>query len=149
MTASADALLRQARLVSDGQDYRILRLPPQAITLAAGVLAEVGQPFAALIVDKDEVTLLLPEEAVSAFDSRLRRAQMSEEMYRLITLDVRLDPDLVGFIARIADILAAEGIPILSAAAYSRDHILVPAQDFDKAIQALRQFQKESVEAWK
>jgi len=149
MTASADALLRQARLVSDGQDYRILRLPPQAITLAAGVLAEVGQPFAALIVDKDEVTLLLPEEAVSAFDSRLRRAQMSERIYRLITLDVRLDPDLVGFIARIADILAAEGIPILSAAAYSRDHILVPAQDFDKAIQALRQFQKESVEAWK
>ncbi|MDE2855606.1 MAG: ACT domain-containing protein [Chloroflexota bacterium] len=149
MIASADALLRQARLVSDGQDYRILRLPPQAITLAAGVLAEVGQPFAALIVDKDEVTLLLPEEAVSAFDSRLRRAQMSERIYRLITLDVRLDPDLVGFIARIADILAAEGIPILSAAAYSRDHILVPAQDFDKAIQALRQFQKESVEAWK
>jgi len=149
MTASADALLRQARLVSDEQDYRILRLPPQAITLAAGVLAEVGQPFAALIVDKDEVTLLLPEEAVSAFDSRLRRAQMSERIYRLITLDVRLDPDLVGFIARIADILAAEGIPILSAAAYSRDHILVPAQDFDKAIQALRQFQKESVEAWK
>ncbi len=149
MTALADALLRQARLISDERDYRMLRLPPQAITLAAGVLAELGQAFAALIVDKDEVTLILPEEAISFFDSRLRRAAVSEQTYRLITLDVQLDPDLVGFIARIAEILAAEGIPLLSVAAYSRDHILVPAQDFDKAMQALHQYQKESVTAWK
>jgi hypothetical protein len=149
MTQSADEVLRQSKLYSDERDYRILRLPPKAITLAAGILAEVGLPFAALIADKDEVTLLLPDEAISAFDARLHRAQMSEQNYRLITLDTQLNPDLVGFIARIAEALAAASIPILSFAAYSRDHILVPSTAFDRAIGALRELQMDNVQAWK
>ena len=149
MTSSVDELLRQAELYSDGQDYRILRLPPTAITLAAGIVAEIGQPFAVMIVDKDEVTLLLRDEAVSAFGSRLRRAQISEQNYRLITIDVQLKPDLVGFIARIAEALAAAGISILSFAAYSRDHFLVPAEAFDRALQVLRELQANGAQAWK
>ena len=143
MTQSAAEALRQATLYCDDRDYRILRLPPTAITLAAAALAEVGEPFAALIADKDEVTLLLPDEAIAAFEARLRRAQRSAQSYRLITIDAQLQPDLVGFIARIAQALAAAGIPILTFAAYSRDHVLVPTSRLDQALLALRALQME------
>ena len=144
MPQTADEVLRQTALYSDERDYRILRLPPNAITLAAGALAEVGAPFSALIADKDEVTLLLPDDALAAFAARLRLAHKSEQRYRLITLDAQLPPDLVGFIARVSQALADAGIPILTFAAYSRDHILVPSNRFDRALVALRELQEDS-----
>jgi len=141
MSQSVDDVLRSASLYSDGQRYRILKLPPNAITLAAGLVAEIGRPFCAFIVDKDEVSVIIPAGAVAAFDTRLRAASVSDETYRLITLEAVLDPHLVGLLARIADALATAGIPILTFAAYSRDHIFVPQDHFDKAILALQTLQ--------
>jgi hypothetical protein len=59
--------LRAATLYSDDVTYIMVSLPAAAITAAAGVLAEISEPFAALIADKDEVTLVLTadEAAVS------------------------------------------------------------------------------------
>lgn len=145
MNRTVHQVLRGAELYSDGRPYRVVKLPPNAITLAAGVMAEAGLPFCAMIVDKDEVTLVMPEEARKACDARLRRAEVSDREYRLITFEAVLDPGLVGFIARIAEALAAVDIPLLTFAAYSRDHIFVPADDFDKALDALRGLRAESV----
>ncbi|MYE26058.1 MAG: ACT domain-containing protein [Chloroflexi bacterium] len=144
MSQTVDDVLRSAKLYSDGRLYRLVKLPQRAITLAAGIVAEIGRPYCALIVDKDEVTLLMPDEARADFRARLRQAQASERAYRLITLDLALDPELVGLIARLAAALAAVDIPILAFAAYSRDHLLVPAEDFDKAMRALSNLHKES-----
>ena len=144
MSQTRDEVLGALKLVSDGRLYRILRLPPQAITLAAGVVAEIGLPFCALIADQDEVSLMLPAEALPAFGARLRLAESSERDYRLITLDVTLEADLVGFIARIAEALASAGIPILTYAAFSRDHVFVRAADFEAAMRTLDALAKES-----
>ena len=141
MSQSVDDILRGASLYSDGQLYRLLKLPPNAITLAAGVVAEIGQPFCALIVDKDEVSLMIPAEAQMAYAARLREAIASEVEYRLITLEAALEPDLVGLLALIAKELAAAGIPILSVAAFSRDHFFVRQADFDEAMLTLRSLQ--------
>ncbi len=144
MIQTVDDVLRSVNLYSDGRLYRLLKLPPSAITLAAGIVADIERPYCALIVDKDEVTLLMPDEARADFRARLRQAEASEQAYRLITLDVALAPDLVGLIARLAAALAAVEIPILAFAAYSRDHLLVLAEDFDKAMRTLSDLQKES-----
>lgn len=142
MTQSAEQILGAAELYSDDAEYRILRLPANAITLGAGVVAEANLPFSALIADKDELTLLLPEAACQAFSRRLRYAQVSEQSYRLITFEAELEPTLVGFIAQVSAALAAARIPILSFAAFSRDHIFVPAEDFQRALDALRALQE-------
>jgi len=142
MSQSVDDVLRCASLYSDGQLYRILRLPPKATTLAAGVVAEIGLPYCALIADKDEVSLMIPDDALTVYSARLREASVSEEEYRLITLEAVLEPELVGLIARIAQALASAGIPILTFAAYSRDHIFVSNDNFDQAMLTLQNLQK-------
>ncbi|MCU0511899.1 MAG: ACT domain-containing protein [Anaerolineae bacterium] len=137
-------VLAQAQFYSDEGQYRVVKLPARGITAAAGVLAEVGEAFMALIVDKDEVTLVLDDEACTEYARRLYDAVYSDKVYRLITLDVVLDFDLVGLMAHLSAALAAAGISILPLAAYSRDHLLVPLERFDDALAVLRRLQAQS-----
>ena len=146
MRQTVDEALRGAALYTDGQAYRLLQLPPSAMTMAAGVLAEAALPFSALLADKDEVTLLLPDAACQEFARRLRHAEIGEQVYRLITFDIALEPTLVGFMARVSGALAQAGIPILTYAAFSRDHIVVRAQDFDASMRALKALQQAAAQ---
>ncbi len=144
MTKTAEEVLRNIPIYSDEQDYRLLQLPANAITLAAGTVAKARLPFSAIIVDKDEVSLLLPEAACQEFRGRLRQTHTSQQVYRLITFDAPLEPSLTGFIALVSEALAEADIPILTYAAYSRDHIFVPAEHFDSALETLRKLQQDS-----
>jgi hypothetical protein len=137
MSQTVEQALSQAKFYSDGVDYTFLGLPAAAITAAAGVLASIGEPFAALIVDKDEVTLMIPADALQEFKWRLPGHIKGNTLYRLITIDVVLEPDLVGFMARVSAALAAEAITIMPFAAYSRDHLLVPSEKFELAMKTL------------
>jgi hypothetical protein len=138
MSQTVETALHAAKLYTDDQLYRLIRLPARGVVAAAGVLAEINEPFGAVIIDKDEVTLVIPDEAVTDFARRLHGHSTSTTAYRLITLDVELEPTLVGFMARIAAALAAQSVSLLPFAAFSRDHLLVPADQFDKAWAALK-----------
>lgn len=142
MQTVSDAL-RAATLFSDGHDYKLIRLPPQAITVAAGVLAEISEPFSALIVDKDEVTLVICVDDFEQYAKRLSENVVSVETYRLITFDVELEPTLIGFMARISHALADSGVTIMPFAAYSRDHLLIPATSFDEAMRVLENLRQQ------
>ena len=143
MTVSAKELLAAIPLYTDGQLYRVLHLPPSAAMAAAGVLAQMREPFSALIVDKDEVTLVIAEDLLEEYARRLKEREVSEP-YRLITFDGALEPTLIGFIAAISKALADAGVPILPLAAFQRDHILVPAAQFEAAWSALQTLQQRS-----
>jgi hypothetical protein len=135
-------LIAKTPLFSDGEAYLMIKLPASAITVAAGIVAEIGDPFAALIIDKDEVSLVVPHEAVDEFGTRLRGHVASSMRYRLITFDIELPHDIVGYLAPITTALAAAGISILAFAAYTRDHVLVPEDRYADAlrvIEALKQ----------
>lgn len=144
MSQTPQSALDDSELYSDDTDYRLVQLPANGITLAAGIVAEAALPFSALLADKDEVTLLLPQKICEEFSGRLGRATISEQRYRLITFDAPLEPALVGFMAIISACLSDADIPILSFAAYSRDHIFVPTCHFERAIQALENLQGQS-----
>lgn len=132
-----EALLKKTDLYTDDIIYSIVKLPPVAITVAAGILAEIGEAFSALIVDKDEVTLVIPADAIADFSTRLRDYIPSPKNYRLITLDIVLDFSVIGFMAHISRALAEANISILPFAAFSRDHLLVSVDDFDNAWRVL------------
>lgn len=141
MTLTLEQAIKSAVLYTDEVDYRIVRLPARAVTAAAGVLAEAAEPFGSLLIDKDEVTLILAAEDLAAFARRLPGHTASDTAYRLLTLDVVLDFPLVGFMARVSGALAAAGVSVMPYAAYSRDHLLIPAEQFDAAAAALRALQ--------
>lgn len=136
----AREFFQQAKLYTDDQEYVMLSLPARGIMLAAGILAEVGDPFGAVIADKDEVTLIIPSDLVHEFENRLPEYQTSEPM-RLITFDVALPMNLIGFMAFVAQLLADAKVSIIPLAAYQRDHLLVSAAQFEQAWQALQKAQ--------
>lgn len=138
MSQTVAEALKSAELYSDDYDYRLIKLPANAIIAAAGVVAQAGNPFTALLVDKDEVTLMLEDEDYHEYQKRLIDHQVSETRYRLITLDVELDPTLIGFMAQISAALADANISILPFAAFSRDHLFVSSDDYDAAIMTLQ-----------
>lgn len=129
--------LARATIVADERPYTFVRLHPRAITTAASIIAETGDPFCALIVDQHEVSLVIPSEAYEDFIPRLRDHTANPERYRVITIDVELPPDLVGFMAAVSAALAQAGIPIMPYAAYSRDHLMVPERFLPEALRVL------------
>ncbi len=135
-------VLKRAQFYTDGLDYLLLSLPKNRLTTAAGIFAEIGQPFGGLIFDKDEVTFILSTEDFQEYNQRLQGATASRLTYRLITIDIVLEDTLVGFMALITKALAESGISVIPMGAFSRDHLLVPTADSEKALQALEKLHK-------
>jgi hypothetical protein len=134
---SVHQIIKQGSFSSDERRYRVIHLPANAVTVAAGVLAEVGEAFSGLLVDAKEVTLILADEAYEAYQGRLRHATASPQRYRFITFDSTLDFDVVGFMAVVSQTLADANISLLAYASYHFDHFLVAEDDFEAATQAL------------
>lgn len=135
MPSSLLQVFARTCLYTDEQDYAIVDLPLSALDRAA-LLLEVMEPFSTLIVDKDEVTLVLPTESWAVLREQFSEAEAAEG-YRLITLDLPLELGLVGYIAKLTETVARAGASLLVFSAYQRDHLLVPADDFDRAMEAL------------
>ena len=89
-----------------------------------------------LLRDAHETTLLVEEEDWRAMRHAARDAR-AEGGWRLVTLDIELGWDVVGYLARVTEILAAEGIPVGALSAFSRDHLLVKQEDLGRALRAL------------
>lgn len=128
--------LQQTTFVTNDDTYRLVKLPASAISAAAGIIAQIGEPFCVLIVDAHEVTLLIPDDTVEDFAPRMRDHELGET-YRLITADAELAPDLLGFMSTISTALAEANVGVFPYAAYTRDHILVPAVQLSRALETL------------
>src|SRR5262245_13867899 len=102
MSLTVQQALAAAKLYSDGQDYVLVKLPSAAIMAAAGVVAEISEPFCALVVDKDEVSLVIQADAWEDFAPRLPGYTLAGKHYRFITFDVELELSLVGFMAQVS-----------------------------------------------
>ena len=92
-------------------------------------------PFV-LLQDRFEVSLLLEDEDWRAMRHAARDARV-EAGFRLITLDIELPWDVVGYLALVTGILAAEGVPAGALSAFSRDHLLIKQADLARALCAL------------
>ncbi|MBN1964930.1 MAG: ACT domain-containing protein [Anaerolineae bacterium] len=130
------AALAAATLYTDDREYCLIHLPARAILPAAAVLAESAESFSALIVDKDEVTLVLSAERLEDFSDRLPGHEATCG-YHLLTFDLPLEHNLIGFLSVVSRELAAAGVSIMALSAYERDHLLIPDAQLETAIIAL------------
>jgi hypothetical protein len=137
---SPEKILRSTEVYSDGKDYVLIQFPSHATILASAIIAEIADPFCMMMVDKDEITLVIPHELVKEFGNRIPSNGVNAIRYRLITFDTELAPTLVGFMALVSRVLADAGISIMPLAAFSRDHLLIPTDQFLQAVAALNNF---------
>ena len=89
-----------------------------------------------LLRDAHEVTLLLEEADWRAMRHAARDARVEGD-FRLVTFDIELAWDVVGFLARVTEILARAGVTVGALSAFSRDHLLVKQADLARALRAL------------
>jgi uncharacterized protein len=89
-----------------------------------------------LLRDARETTLLLEEEDWLAMRHAARDARV-ERGFRLVTLDIELPWNVVGFLARVTEILAGAGVCVGALSAFSRDHLLIKQDDLATALRVL------------
>lgn len=63
---------------------------------------------------------------------------------RMITLDIHSSLDAVGFVAAITKRLAAAGMGVNPVSGFFHDHLFVPADRADEAVQILEQLAREA-----
>ncbi|MFN2597221.1 MAG: ACT domain-containing protein [Pyrinomonadaceae bacterium] len=95
-----------------------------------------------LLRDTHETTLLVEEDDWLAMRHAARDAKV-ERGFRLVTLDIELPWDVVGFLARVTEILAAAGIPVGALSAFSRDHLLIKQDQLGAALRVLGEHVEE------
>lgn len=89
-------------------------------------------PFVSLTRTEDEISLVCRKEDAPQ-DCAAR-----EDGWDLLKIDAVLDFSLVGVLARISGILAAEGISIFAVSTYDTDYLLVKRENLGRAAEALR-----------
>jgi len=92
-----------------------------------------------ILMDKWEVTLLLDAIDFEVLRPELPNAKI-QQGYRLLTFDLVLDLNVVGFMAEVSRVLAAADIPIMALSAFSRDHLLIRQVDLAKALKVLTDY---------
>jgi hypothetical protein len=110
------------------EDWNHLLENPELSPRAESIFMLLRDPF--------EVTLLLQEEDWRAMRHAARDAKF-EGGFRLLTLDIELAWNVVGFLARVTEILAGAGIAVGALSAFSRDHLLIKQDDLGNALRVL------------
>lgn len=136
--ADAAELLRRARVEVAPETYVLvgLRHADWARLLENPELSPRPESNFMLLRDPFEVTLLVEESDWRAMRYAARDAKV-EAGFRLVTLDVELGWDVVGFLAHVTAILAAAGVPVGALSAFSRDHLLIKQEDLGNALRVL------------
>ena len=89
-----------------------------------------------ILRDDKEVTLLMQEEDWQRIRHTVRDAKVERD-FRLLTFDLELSWNVIGYLARVTEILAAAEIPVGALSSFSRDHLLIKQQDMGKALRVL------------
>ena len=85
------------------------------------------------IIDHNEITVIMDQTKVDEED-----VIEIQKGWKLLTFDMVLPFELVGFLATVSNAFAEEGIPIFAVSAYSTDHLFVREEDLPNAKKKLR-----------
>jgi len=133
VTAALELLARTPLHVRRGPFVLAAWGPAQISAVCQGLL-RCRTAHGLVVLDEHEASALLPETALLEMPPP-RHVQRG---FALITLDQAMEWNVTGVLAAVAAALAEAGVPLGAAAAFSRDHLFVPADRLDDALAALR-----------
>lgn len=103
------------------------------------ILKKLNFDFFSFIQEEYQLTLILSKDEWEKIKNKIKNYRIQKD-YKLITFDVYLTPDVIGFIATIAEILAKNNISILIVSSFSKDHVLVKKSDLSNTLKVLENF---------
>ncbi len=83
--------------------------------------------------DKDEITIITKKENIS----KVKALELVGD-YKLIEFKPAVPFQTVGFLAKIAEVIANQGMNILIVSTFSKDYIMIKEECYEKGIQALK-----------
>ncbi|PBC06924.1 ribonuclease H family protein [Mesorhizobium sp. WSM3859] len=108
-------------------------------TLPPGALLPEGVEPIMRFIEREGTTLIVAE-------SQAKAAGLAGTFRcRMITLDVHSSLEAVGFLAAITTRLAAAGMGVNPVSAFYHDHLFVPAERAEEALNLLRDLAADSV----
>ena len=137
-------LLKQTRVEVSPETYFIVSLRDsdwQKLLENPELSPRMTAPFM-IFKDKWEVTLILDETDYQTCRHAIRDAKI-DGGWRLLSFDLVLDFNVVGFLAEVSRILADANISIFAISAFSRDHLLIKQDDLAKALKVLGEVVEE------
>jgi hypothetical protein len=137
----ARALWASARLHVWPERYVLASVPVARASEAIASLHRAGEAFAAFVRERDECSLSVPEALRPAVEPLAERIAGP---YRVITFDLSLDLDVIGFLSPAAERLANAGVSIVPQCGFRTDHLLVWDRDLEVAIRTLEALIRES-----
>ena len=111
---------------------------------SALVAAAPAGTFVALLRERDEIALTL---SAALRDRLAPLAAVVAGPFRVLTFDVTLPLDLVGYLAPAAVRLAEAGVSIVPQCGFRTDHLLVGTDDLEAARRVLAAFVRECAAA--
>ncbi len=115
--------------------YLLVSFPTSSLSQASSIVASCTGTFAALVMERDEVSLTVPEQVWSR---QSLKASAHDGPYRAITFDLSISLDVFGYFAPAAVALANAGVSIVPQSAYLKDHVLVHEKDLNTSVAALQ-----------
>lgn len=138
---SVEGLLRRARVSVAPEVFALVGLSHEdwLRLLEKPELSPAPESKFMLLRDAHEVTLLVEEMDWRRMRDALTGAARVENDFRLLTFEIELQWNVVGFLARVAEILALAGVTIGALSAFSRDHLIIKQSELPRALVALRE----------
>lgn len=138
MKTEVKNLWRQTKLRLWPERYWLISVAPEQLTLAAQTLRQVTSSFAALVLERDEVSLTLPEEAWQKCSAQFVNAKVAGP-YCALTFDLNIELSVSGYLLPAAERLAEAGISIVPQCAFLKDHLLLQEEDTVRAMAIMQQ----------
>lgn len=107
-------------------------------TLTPGTTQPEGLDPVMVFREREGLTLIVTEDAASA------AGLAASFRCRMITLNIHSSLEAVGFLAAIMTRLAAAGMGVNPVSAFYHDHLFVPAERAEDAMELLRQLARDS-----
>ena len=144
MPENITELLKKTRVEVSPETYFIVSLRDEdwrRLLENPELSPRMSAPFM-IFKDKWEVTLILDEVDYGTCRHAMRDAKI-EGSFRLLSFDLVMDFNVVGFLAEVSRILADANISIFPVSAFSRDHLLIKQDDLPKALRVLGNYVEE------
>lgn len=142
MNESIQRLWAETKILLWPEKYRLASLPHESLPQAAELVSGSAGRFAALVVERDEVSLTIEETLWNSRSASIPH-RAADGPYRVVTFQLNVDLDVSGYFLPAAERFAEAGIPIVPQCAYLKDHVLVRAADAERAVAILIRLVRE------